>query len=928
MNLLQGFFMKENWHSIGIPVLLDDLKVEDDCGLSNQEVSQRLGRYGFNELERTKGKSRLKLFLEQFKDPLVIILLVALVISLLIGIFSDSDQEKLEYFIDSTAISVIVIFNAFFGFIQEYKAEKSIEALKSMAAPFTTVVREGSKERIEARMLVPGDIVFLEEGDKIPADGRLLQSHALRVDESTLTGESFPVAKNANDQIVEDVPIADMTNSVFSGTNVTRGRGQAVILHTGMETEFGKIAKGLMQEVKEETPLQKRLAALGKWIGIASLLICAVIFGIGIVLGRQVIEMFIVAVGLAVAAVPEGLPAVVTLALALGVQKMSKKNAIIRRLPSVETLGSTSVICSDKTGTLTMNKMTVRRILTADNEFKVTKKLELTDSLSQILTIGRECNNALLADTQSSSIDSRDIGDPTELALLRVAQRLQVPTSSYERIYEVPFDSDSKRMSVVVKTPQDEYFVFMKGAPDVLINLCANYLTNDEIKPLNDVIRNKLEEDEQNIATRGYRMLGMVSKRISKESAELKVFSEDTDEIEKQLTYIGVVAIIDPPRRGTKDAIATCKEAGIRPIMITGDHKKTALAVASEIGLVETTDSDLVIEGQELSKMSDQELADKIQEVNVYARVSPEHKLRLVTALKDRNQIVAMTGDGVNDAPALKRADIGIAMGISGTDVSKEASDMVLADDDFSTIVGAVLEGRTIYDNMRKFILYLLSCNAGEIAVMFAGMILTTLIFQELILPLLAIQILWVNLVTDGLPALALGVDPPDPDVMIRKPRDPDEHILTRKSIYFIAYAGLLIGIGTLALFFLYLWPNVSIGTEITETDIIHPRTVAFTMLIIFQMIMALNIRKEEHSLIGKEFFRNPYLLLAIGSSVFFHLIIIYVPFFQNIFDTIGLSIFDWLLIIVVGSILVFIDEIRTILAKRIPRLKYLAGYW
>jgi Ca2+-transporting ATPase len=525
-------------------------------------------------------------------------------------------------------------------------------------------------------------------------------------------------------------------------------------------------------------------------------------------------------------------------------------------------------------------------------------------------------------------MDSRDIGDPTELALLRVAERLNVPPSSSERIYEVPFDSDSKRMSVVVKTLKDEYFVFMKGAPDVLINLCSKYLTKGEIKPLNDGIRSKLEEDEQNIATQGFRMLGMASKQISESRAELKVFSEDIEELEKGLTYIGAVAIIDPPRRGTKDAIATCKEAGIRPIMITGDHKKTALAVAAEIGLVEETESTQVIEGQALSTMSDKELAKKIQEVNVYARVSPDHKLRLVTALKDHNQIVAMTGDGVNDAPALKRADIGVAMGITGTDVSKEASDMILADDDFSTIVGAVMEGRTIYDNMRKFILYLLSCNAGEIAVMFIGMILTTLLVREPILPLLAIQILWVNLVTDGLPALALGVDPPDPDVMIRNPRDPDEQILTRKSIYFIGYAGILIGIGTVAMFFFYLWPAISLGNELTETDIIYPRTVAFTMLIIFQMIMALNIRKEEHSLLGKEFFRNPYLLLAIASSIILHLIIIYVPIFQSIFDTVGLDWIDWIIILAIGSILVFIDEMRTILAKRVPRLKHLAGYW
>jgi Ca2+-transporting ATPase len=458
--------------------------------------------------------------------------------------------------------------------------------------------------------------------------------------------------------------------------------------------------------------------------------------------------------------------------------------------------------------------------------------------------------------------------------------------------------------------------------------MCTQYLTKGELKPLDERTRAILEEKEQRIATLGYRMLGMASKQITKESAELQVFSEDTEEIETGMAYIGAVAIMDPPRRGTKEAIATCRKAGIRPIMITGDHLKTAVAVAAEIGLIDSIDTAVALEGRQLSKMSDLELSDQVKEANIFARVSPEHKLRLVTALKENNQIVAMTGDGVNDAPALKRADIGVAMGISGTDVSKEASDMVLADDDFSTIVAAILEGRTIYDNMRKFVLYLLSCNAGEIMVMLLGMILTSILFQEPILPLLAIQILWVNLVTDGLPALALGLDPPDADVMIKNPRDPDEQILTKKSIYFIIYSGIMIGIGTLLLFFIYLLPDIMNGVTPTPEEITFPRTVSFTMLIIFQMIMALNIRKEEHSLLGREFFRNPYLLLAIASSIFLHLLILYLPFLQVIFDTTGLGIIDWILILFVGSILVLIDEIRTFLAKNVPKLHYLAGYW
>ncbi|MFX1282698.1 MAG: calcium-translocating P-type ATPase, PMCA-type [Promethearchaeota archaeon] len=927
--------MDEYWHSENLNVLFDQLGV-DDSGLSDADAEQRLRQYGLNELERAEKKHPIFLFFAQFTDPLVIILLAALVISVSIGIFSPDEHQRLEYFIDALAISAIITFNAFFGFIQEYKAEKSIEALKSMAAPFTTVVREGKKQRIEAQYLVPGDVIIIEEGDKIPADGRLLESHSLRVDESALTGESFPAAKEAMSQPMPYAPIADRENSVYSGTNVTRGRGQALIIKTGMQTEFGKIAKGLLEEKVEETPLQKRLATLGKWIGIASLTICAIIFIIGVLLQRGAIEMFIVAVGLAVAAVPEGLPAVVTLALALGVQRMSRKNAIIRRLPSVETLGSTTVICSDKTGTLTRNKMTVRKILTVDDEYNASKNTPMNDVLSLILTIGSECNNAQLADSERKNEGESkevDIGDPTEIAILRVAERMNMFDSTkvrYKRLYEVPFDSDSKRMSVLVQNLQGEYFVFTKGAPDVLISLCAYYFSNGEIKPLNDETRVKLEEAEQNLAKTGYRMLGMAFKSVDPKTAKIDkiLLSEDTEEIESQLVYVGAMAIMDPPRKGTKAAIETCKNAGIRPVMITGDHLKTAVAVAAEIGLVSSNEPTRSMEGSELAKISDEELARVVMDVNIFARVSPEHKLKLVSALKSHNEIVAMTGDGVNDAPALKHADIGVAMGIAGTDVSKEASDMILADDDFSTIIGAVLEGRTIYDNMRKFILYLLSCNAGEIAVMFFGILLTSLIFQTPILPLLAIQILWVNLITDGLPALAMGVDPPDPDVMIRQPRDPKEPILTRKSVFFIIYSGFIIAVGTLFLFFLYMYSDVFTGQLPSEDTRIRAQTVAFTMLIMFQMIMAINIRKEEHSLLGKEFVRNPYLLLAIASSVVLHILIVYIPFFQPFFNTIELNPFDWFMIIALGSILIIVDEVRTFIAHKIPRLQKIAGYW
>ncbi|MHA1968322.1 MAG: cation-translocating P-type ATPase, partial [Candidatus Hodarchaeales archaeon] len=817
------------------------------------------------------------------------------------------DEDRWEYFIDSIAISAIVLFNAFFGFIQEYKAEKSIEALKSMAAPYTTVVREGKRERIETKLLVPGDLIMIEEGDRIPADARLTQSLMLRVDESTLTGESFPVAKESSNLVSPSAVIGDRINSVFSGTSVTRGRGQAIIVETGMNTEFGKIARGLMLEETEETPLQKRLAVLGKWIGIGCIVICTVIFTLGVLLAQDMVEMFIVAVGLAVAAVPEGLPAVVTLALALGVQRMSNRNAIIRRLPSVETLGSTTVICSDKTGTLTKNEMTVRQILTTEAEYPVDDTIIVNEPIEKILTISLECNNAQLSDKSDDDLRTIDIGDPTEIALLKLANELNF-SSNFERMYEIPFDSDSKRMSVVVKNPEDEFFVLTKGAPDVLINLCDSYFYKGDIKQFSRDDRKSLEKSVQKLAETGYRMLGMAYKSLKPEKAEIKVLSEDIEQIETNLIYLGAVAIMDPPRDGTRNAIEICKTAGIRIIMITGDHRKTAVAVASEIGLISDAKLAITIEGAQLSNIDDEELTKVVAGTQVFARVSPEHKLRLVKALKSNNEIVAMTGDGVNDAPALKKADIGIAMGISGTDVSKEASDMVLADDDFSTIVGAILEGRTIYDNMRKFILYLLSCNAGEVSVMFFGIILTTWLYGEPFIPLIAIQILWVNLVTDGLPALAMGVDPPDPDVMSRTPRDSNEPILTRKSIYFIIYSGIIISIGTLFIFFLYINLGISV--------------------IVFQMIMALNIRKEEHSLLGKEFLRNPYLLLAITSSLLLHIAVVYIPFLQPFFHTTSLDLIDWVLIITIGSILIIIDEARTFIAHRFPKFRKLAGYW
>lgn len=921
-NLSSNNKFREKWHSTELKDLIEYLETDENLGLTNEDVNKRINKYGLNEISEGKKRHPIYIFFEQFKDVLVIILIVALVISIIIGLSSDNPEETFEYMIDATAIFGIVIANALFGFAQEYKAEQSIEALKSMATQETVVVREGKKMKVNAKAIVPGDIINLEEGDRVPADCRLFQTITFSVDEASLTGESFPVRKESRKFLPEKIPLAERKNMIFSGTNAVNGRAQALVIETGMNTEFGRIAKGLMAEEKEETPLEKRLNTLGKWIGIASLAICFLIFTIGVLLNQDPIQMFIVAVGLAVAAVPEGLPAVVTLALAIGVQRMSKRNAIIRRLSSVETLGSTTVICSDKTGTLTQNKMIVRRIVVFDNNVKLTEKQNITEDQRKLLLIGKECNNAQLATS-----DAKSLGDPTELALLEVAKRMGVVEGDFKREFEIPFTSDSKRMSIIVKDEKKEkYYVYAKGAPDVLLNMCVGYLNEGNINEMDARGKNFFNNTMNKLAMSGYRLLGAAFKEVDKNFVEKFVLTEDIEEIESNLIFVGLSGMIDPARPGTKSSIEIANKAGIRSIMITGDHSLTARAIAKEIGLVNETTSEKVIEGIELEKMSDDELTSSIENVRVFARVSPSHKLRIVDALKRQNHIVAMTGDGVNDAPALKRADIGVAMGITGTDVSKEASDMILADDDYSTIVNAILEGRTIYDNMRKFILYLLSCNVGEILVMFVGMVITAILFEVPILPLLAIQILWVNLVTDGLPALAMGIDPPDDDIMNRKPRNPKEPIINRKSLLIIIYSGVVISIGTLFIFFFYLGFDKSLIMD--EGHRIKVRSVTFTVLIIFQMLMALEVRTEEHSILGKEFIRNPYLLIAIASSISLHLLILYLPFFQTIFKTQPLQIEDWLLVLLVSSFIVISDELRKYLSKRIPRLSNIGGYW
>jgi len=791
-----GKFMTiENPHTMSIEEVLKKLK-SNLKGLSEEEAKKRLEQYGLNELVAAKKISPLKIFLEQFKDVLVIILIIATVISMLIG-------EILE----ASVIMAIVFACVILGFTQEYRAEKALEALKKLAAPTATVLRNGRIMEIPAKEVVPGDIILIEAGDRIPADARLIEAIDLRVDEAVLTGESIPVPKSTEPLPEAKMPVADRRNMVFMGTHITYGRGKAVVTATGMNTEFGKIASMLQYVEEEKTPLQERLEHVGKWLGILCLVVCFAVAALGIFRGLPPLEMFIWGVSLAVAAVPEALPAVVTISLAVGVQRMVKRNAIVRKLYAVETLGCVNVICSDKTGTITKNEMTVREIYVDDKIIKVTgsgfdikgefyaennkiNPKNMSD-LSLVLRIGALCNNAQL---ETKSEETVFVGDPTEVALLvsavKAGMDLKELNKKYPRVGELPFDSVRKRMTTIHITPEGEKVAYVKGAPEVILQLCSHIYSNGEVKRLTEEKRQQLLEIVQEMASRALRVLAMAYRKLDKTE------NYGTETIEKDLIFVGLQGMIDPPREEVIPAMKLCQEAGIKVVMVTGDHKLTAVAVAKEIGLLkETSEDKCVLTGAELDEISDEELEKIVDDISVYARVSPEHKVRIVNALKKRGYVVAMTGDGVNDAPAVKRADVGIAMGIKGTDVTKEASEMILADDNFATIVAAVEEGRGIYDNIKKYLMYLLSCNVGEILLMFVASLL------GLPLPLLAIHILLINLTTDGLPAIALSIDPPDPDIMKRSPRDPRESVFTPRIKGIIGLGGSLMAIIGIPLF-------------------------------------------------------------------------------------------------------------------------------
>ena len=890
--------VEKSWHSLPASDCLNLLSTSED-GLTIEQVEERREKVGLNQLVEGQQVSLLTIFLNQFRDFMIIVLLAATLISGLLG----------EY-MDAITIVAIIILNGILGFIQEVKAERSLAALKELTAPMARVRRAGKIETIPAKDLVPGDIVLLEGGDKVPADGRIIKSPGLDVEESSLTGESVPVMKQANKHVDEASPIGDRINMVYMGTLVTRGKAEFVVTETGMSTEMGKIA-GLMQASEESlTPLQRRLDQLGKLLVWVSLAITALVVVTGVLHGNGLYNMFLAGVSLAVAAIPEGLPAIVTIALALGVQRMIKRNAIVRKLPSVETLGCATVICSDKTGTLTQNRMTVQRVWVENEWYNVTGtgydptgefiyeeravRAFRREGLKRLVEIGATCNNAIMKSVQTEQGEEWTCdGDPTEGALLVMAKKagFDDPESVYHRVDEIPFDSDRKLMSVLVEEGEDVY-LFVKGAPDVLLERATKLYMGGREETLSNTTKKQIVAANQQMAGQALRNIAFGYRKFR--SIEAAKAEQDP---EQNVVFVGLCGMIDPPRQEVHDAIQKCRTAGIRTVMITGDHQTTATAIARQLEII--PEDGLVLTGRQLDQMSDEELSANVEDTYVYARVSPEHKLRIVKALQGRGEIVGMTGDGVNDAPAIKQADIGIAMGQSGTDVAKEASALVLGDDNFATIVAAVEEGRGIYDNIKKFIRYLLSSNVGEIVTMFVAMLV------GLPLPLLPIQILWVNLVTDGLPAIALGVDPAEKDIMQRPPRDVNEGIFAKGFSVKILSRGILIGVVTLLVF---LW---ALHTQPQNLPRAH--TLAYATLTMAQFILVFDCRSVDGGILRRNIFGNMWLVLAVAASLGLFLLTIYVPGIATVFKTVPLQGMEWLIVLIAAAIPTFALSIRRV---------------
>ena len=875
--------MERNWYDKTEKEILEVLDTHEQKGLTNEQVKAKQEQYGFNELKAEKKKSVLVKFLEQFKDFMIIVLIIAAIISGVVGYIEG------EGITDSIIILIVVIVNAIIGVAQENKAEKSLEALQKLSSHVAKVLRNGTVEVVASKELVPGDIALLDTGDYVPADIRLIEAVNLKSQEASLTGESVPVDKNINLIEQSKVGIGDRTNMVFSSSLITYGRGKGIVVETGMNTEVGKIAGIITNTVKTETPLQNKLNKLGKTLGIAALAICAIIFVIGLLYGKNWIDMFMTAVSLAVAAIPEGLAAVSTIVLAIGVQRMVKKHAIVKKLPAVETLGSSTVICSDKTGTLTQNKMTVKRLFYNNKLVKIEDITEKEEELEKLVYTSMLCN-----DTKVGA-DNQLTGDPTETALVDMGFRLDFEPATFEmfpRKKELPFDSDRKLMTTINKVG-DKYIVYTKGGIDELLRRCNKYILKGQIKDDLSVYQRSIEENNNIMAKDALRVLAMAYKELDHEPDE-----QEMSQIESDLIFIGMVGMIDPPREEVKVAVEKCKTAGIKTVMITGDHKMTAVAIAKELGILkEETEA---ITGAELEEMSQEELEKKVRSYSVYARVSPEHKVRIVKAWQANGEIVAMTGDGVNDAPALKTADIGCAMGIVGTDVSKEAADVILTDDNFATIVASVEEGRRIYDNILKAIQFLLSSNVGEIVVLFFAILITPWISStfgidmNLIEVLLPIHILWINLVTDSLPALALAVDPAEQDVMSRKPLKTNQGIFTKGMTWRIVYQGFMIGFITLAAFLIGLatpeselptvyHDGVMLSTQEVKVEI--GQTMAFTVLALSELVHVFNIRNNKKSIFKTKPFNNKLLLLAIAVSAALMFVILLVPGLRNIFS-------------------------------------------
>ncbi len=881
------------WQSFNIHEIERKFRTNIDKGLTKEEALKRQKEYGENKLEEQKKESLFIRFLKQFNDFMIIILIIAAIISALVSYWQGEND-----YIDSIIIVSIVVLNAIMGVVQEAKAEKSLEALKSMSAPMAKVRRNGRIMTVRGAEIVPGDVVLLEAGNFVPADCRLINSSNLKIEESSLTGETVPVDKDANVLLNENTPIGDTINMAFANTIVVNGHAEGIVTETGMHTKVGKIANMIINNESPETPIQKKLGEVGKTLGIGCLVICAFIFVIGVLKKIPPIEMFMTSVGLAVAAIPEGLPAIVTIMLSIGVTRMAKKNTIIRKLPAVETLGSSSVICSDKTGTLTQNKMQVKKVMDVNGEsFGVQKDI--------ILELGAMCTDV-----------EGNVGEATELAIVNAAkmqgkykERLY---QKYNRINDIPFDSDRKMMSTIHKVEynesddtygvrnilsniNDKFLSITKGAPDVLLKKCTRYYSNGKIHNIDNKVIQNIEKINNLMADNALRVIAVAYSQMPRLPTHI-----DSESIENNLIFIGLIGMIDPPREGVKEAVATCRNAGIKTVMITGDHIATAKAIAKEIGILKK--GDLSITGRELEEIPQKEFEKNVSKYSVFARVSPEHKVRIVKAFQKTGAVVAMTGDGVNDAPALKGADIGIAMGKNGTDVAKNASDMVLTDDNFVTIVEAVKEGRNIFENIKKAVHFLIATNIGEIVTIFMGLLLGVKA------PLLAIQLLWINLVTDSLPAIAIGLEPPDKDIMNRKPRDSKKGIFADGLWGKILIEGVMLGMLTLLAFMI---GNNLYGLEVG-------RSMAFVALGLLELVHSFNVKSDE-SIFSVGLFENKYLILSFILGALLQVIVVMVPIFAGIFKLVPLNGTQWLYTLGISILPLIIVEVQ----KKLNEIKF-----